>query len=170
MNKKEKLRVESEVVIILKNVKTREKRILKTKNLVTDEGDKYYAQKISGEAPSYEFINGGLKLGSDNTPPSKLDTDVKAYLSGTYKQVYTGYPRTNDPDPNNTGSGVKVVTWKYFYDTNEANYLNIYEFAIVDAETANAALCRSVPDPANGFSKSSTETMTIFVNHTMKGV
>lgn len=165
---REKIKIESEVIIVITNVKTGKKRVYKAKNLVTDEGDKYYAQKICGETPAYEFKNGGLKLGSGTTAPTKSDTDVETYLSGTYKTVYSGYPRTNDPDTNNTGAGVDIITWKFFYDTNEANYDNINEYAIVDAETSNAALCRIVPGYT--VSKTSSETMTIFINHRINGV
>jgi|Deesub1362B_J571_1020462.scaffolds.fasta_scaffold01758_6 hypothetical protein len=166
---KEKLIFTGTIYVVLYNVMTKKKRVIKAKNIITNEGDKWYAQRACGETPAYDFIAGGLKLGSGTTAPTKSDTDVETYLSGTYKTVYTGYPRTNDPDPNNTGSGADIITWKFFYDTNEANYAQIYEFAIVDQETnPNAALCRIVP--GYGTAKTSNETMTIFINHRTNGV
>jgi hypothetical protein len=166
---KEKIRIRGTIVFVLQDVETGKIVRHVTKNVVTDKGDAYYAQMAAGETPSVDFPSGGLKLGDDNTTPTKSDTDVNNYLSGTYKGVFAGYPKTNDSDPLNGYGGADVVTWRYFYDTSEANHTGIVEGAIVDAETLPiAALTHFLFDSA--FDKTSKQTLTVFVNHEFTGI
>jgi hypothetical protein len=71
------------------------KRVIKGKNIVTNGGDLYYAQKSVGETPTNDFTAGGLRLGSDNTAPAKGDTDVTTFIASTGKAEKSGYPKTN---------------------------------------------------------------------------
>ena len=162
----DKIHIKGKVIAILRNREGKIKKVI-TGNIVTTDGEAYYAQMSAGESTSNSYSY--LRLGSDTTPPSKSDTDVVSFLSGTAKQVSAGYPKTNDSDPNNSGAGANIVTWKFFYDTNEANYSNINEGAIVnDANNPTSALCRFVF--TSTISKTSAETLTIYVNHTYTGV
>lgn len=136
------------------------------KNLITDAGDQYYAEGAVGN-PSWT-VN-GMRLGTGTTTPSKTDTDVSIFLSGSGKAIDSGYPKTNDNDTDNTGAGIKVVSWRVSYGTNEANGNNISEGAIVDnILLPTKALCHFLF--SQPFNKTSSDTLKIFVNHTFNGV
>jgi hypothetical protein len=166
---KEKIKIRGTIVAVLRDVETGKIERHITKNVVTDKGDEYYAQMAVGETPDVDFPAGGLKLGDDDTTPTKSDADVNNYLSGTYKGVFAGYPKTNDSDPLNGYGGKDVATWRYFYDTSEANEVGIVEGAIVDDESfPTAALTHFLFDSA--FDKTSKQTLTIFINHEFSGI
>lgn len=136
------------------------------KNLVTDAGDQYYAESVVG-TPSWTV--GGMRLGTGTTAPTKTDTDVTTLLSGSEKAIDTGYPVTNDTDPDNTGAGVDVVTWRVSYGTAEANGTAIAEGAIVDNITTPTKALTHFLFSAT-FDKTSNDTLKVIVNHTFNGV
>ena len=79
------------------------------------------------------------------------------------------YPQTDDQDGDNTGAGVDIVTWRYSYTTAQGNVVDIIEGAIVDNDTTpTAALCHFLF--AGIFTKTSSDTLKVFVNHTFTGV
>jgi hypothetical protein len=140
-------------------------------NIVTNDGDIYYAQMVCGETPTDDFdhSNAGLRLGSANTAPAKTDTDVTTFLSSSGHALDATYEKTNDGDADNTGAGTDIVTWRYSYTTSEGNVSGIQEGAIVDNRTTpTAALTHFLF--ASSFSKTSSDTLKVFVNHTMNGV
>lgn len=138
-------------------------------NIVTDDGDTYYAQVAAGETPDDDFAAGGLRLGDDNTAPTKSDTDVTNFLAGTGHAIDGTYPQTDDQDGDNTGAGVDIVTWLFSYTTAQGNATGIIEGAIVDnTTTPTAALTHFLF--AASFDKTASDTLKVFVNHTMNGV
>ena len=108
-----------------------------TKNIVTSSGDLHYAQRAVGQTPTvaYQSAPAGLRLGSGSTTPTKSDTSVTTYLTGTTHAVDSTYPRTADPDAGNTGSGTTTGTWRYSYTNAEGNAIGIREGAIVNNTT-----------------------------------
>lgn len=136
------------------------------KNIITDAGDQYYAEGAVG-SPSWTVA--GMRLGTGTTAPTKADTDVTTFLTGSEKAIDTGYPTTNDTDADNTGAGVDVVTWRVSYGTAEANGTGIAEGAIVDnLTTPTKALTHFLFSAA--FDKTSNDTLKVIVNHTFNGV
>jgi hypothetical protein len=141
-------------------------------NIVTNDGDIYYAQSAAAETPTDDFdgTNSGLRLGDDNTPsPAKTDTDVNNFLAGTGHALDATYEKTNDGDTDNTGAGTDIVTWRYSYTTAEGNASGIIEGAIVDNRTTPTAALTHFLFGAS-FAKTSSDTLKVFVNHTMNGV
>jgi len=168
---REDVRITGRVKAILENIHTGDKRIVHGVNIVTNDGDTYYAQSACAETPDDDFDNvaAGLRLGDDNTTPTKSDTDVTSFLSGTDHAVDGTYPQTDDQDSDNTGAGVDIVTWRYSYTTAQGNAVDIIEGAIVDNDgTPTAALCHFLF--AGIFTKTSSDTLKVFVNHTFLGV
>ena len=169
---KEWLSVRGNVLAVLLNQGTGERRAIRGHNIVTDKGDKYYAQMACGETPTDDFdaTAGGLRLGSGTTPaPGKSDGDVITFLTGSSHALDSTYERTADPDTDNTGAGVDIVTWRYSYLTSEGNVSGINEGAVVDNRTTpTGALCHFFF--AAVFSKTSSDTLKVFVNHQMNGV
>jgi len=142
-------------------------KLIYAKNLVTDDGDLYYAQKSAGETADNSYV--GMRLGTGTTSTNKSDTDVLTENSAGRKVLDATYPKTNDGDADNTGSGVDIVTWRVSYTTSEANFNGISEGAIVDdINTPTSALAHwlfSVP-----FDKTSSDTLKVIVNHRFNGV
>lgn len=140
-------------------------------NLVTNDGDTYYAQSAGGETPDDDFdaAGAGLRLGDDNTSPTKSDTDVTSFLAGTGLDVDASYPQTDDGDSDNTGAAVDTLTWTYSYLTSEGNAVDIIEGAIVDDRTTpTAALTHFLFSGA--YTKTSSDTLKVIVNSNFLGV
>lgn len=155
------------VIAILKNFQDNSRLIIPGKNIVTNDGDLYYAQKAAGEAADVSYV--GVRLGTDNTAPTKADTDVTAFAAGTGKATAASYPQSDDQDAENTGAAVDSVTWKFTYTTAEGNATGIEEGAIVDSISApTKALAHFLF--AAPFDKTSSNTLTVFVNHNFLGV
>lgn len=137
------------------------------KNLVTNDGDLYYAKKAAGEIPICSYV--GIRLGTGVIPVTKNDTDVTIENSLGRKLTDEGYPRTDDPDPINTESDVDAVTWRFSYTMDEGNITGIAEGAIVnDLENPTSALTHFLFNEV--FDKTDVQAMKIFVNHKFNGV
>lgn len=115
------------------------KAIREFKNLVTDKGDLYIAQKIiTGISPasaSAPTAVTGMKLGTGTTAASKAGSGAAlvTYISGSQKTFTTAYPTTED-----LGSGLGVCavyncTWGAGVAT-----ASITEAVIVNDAAANA--------------------------------
>lgn len=156
------------VAAVLKNVKTGEEKTHWGANLVTTEGDKYYAEAAVG-APSWAVA--GIRLGTDTTTPAKGNTDVITELAGAEgrKAIDATYPMVSDSDGDNTGAGASIVSWRVTYTTNEAIGSNIAELALVDNITAPTKALTRVKFSAP-FTKTTNDTLKVFVNHTFQGV
>lgn len=157
------------VVVVLKGPDGTVKKMW-TYNLVTNEGDKYYAQKGAGETPTNNFNT--MYLGNGTQPTwtktSNFGT-LAGYITGSAKTVSTGYPKTNDTDADNGGGGVDVVTWKFAWAKADfsATGINQAVISIPSATTSSPILTGFNMTP---FDKTSNDTLTIFVNHTYEGV
>lgn len=137
-------------------------------NLVTNAGDEHYAERGAGEVPSIDFAAGGLRLGSAATPPAKGDTDVTTFIAATGKAESATYPKTNDADADNTGSGVDIVTWLFEYAKADFSAASIAEGAIVNnTTTPTSALTHFLFGAA--FAKTVDDTLKVFVNHEFLG-
>lgn len=166
----ERISIIGKVVAVLENKKTGKKRIIHGLNVVTDKGDKYYAQSAVAEAPTDDFdgASSGLRLGSDNTAPTKADDDVTTFLSGSDHGLDATYPLTADPDGDNSGAGVDIVTWRFSYATAEGNVDAIIEGAIVDDKTTPTGALTHFLFAAS-FNKTASDTLKVFVNHEFAG-
>lgn len=139
-------------------------------NIVTTNGDRYYAEMAVNGTPTIDFngVNAGLRHGSASTSPTKSDNDVTTFLAGTGHAVDATYPRTADPDGNNTGSGVDIATWRYSYTTAEGNTTGIREGAHVNNRTSpTSALSHFLY--AAAFDKTSSDTLVTYLNHDFTG-
>jgi len=154
-------------------------RILMTAhNIVTDQGDKYYAQRGAVETPTLAFAN--LYLSSvnwDATHPQKTSDsdDIASMISGAEKAKASGYPKTNDGDADNTGAGIDVVSWLFSYTKADFNDTDIDAGAIAISGVTSWGGAGGTDDILTGFAlttfaKTANDTLKVFVNHTMLGV
>lgn len=154
-------------------------------NVVTNDGDTYYARSAVGETPltNQDFdsaAEGRLVLRNMAVVPAKTDTYTQLDTGGgaldaaatDYQALNATYPLTNDADGDNTGAGVDIATWLYDWLTTELNATGIVGGGIVDRQSMD-------PPPAGAFllnhftvtsfDKTAADTLKVFVNHEMAG-
>ena len=184
-------------ICVVKTDKDGNKSWLYGKNQVTNDGDIYYATRAgtspsSTTAPDPNFYNAACVLQN----PATADTFTKApntthdyddvsnpiTTSGAVQNVdsLNGFPKVNDQTQENSGRDVDAVTYKFHWETNEINTGSgdpITGGCIVD----QADVTNGVPAAGskilthwnfvspNSFHKTDTDTLTLYVNHTMSG-
>jgi len=174
------------IFVILENRKSGKKRFWYGSNLVTNDGDIYYAKKGAGETPATNenFIQGKCILQNpSSTPPiTKADTWLQINtgsattgnpIAASIDALESGFPKANDLSSDNDGKNPDAVTYKYYWDTTN-NWTGIFGGCIVDA--ANYAALGAADKLlthwafAAAFAKTDNDTLTLYVNHTMNGV
>jgi hypothetical protein len=146
---------------------TRER--FETRNLVTTAGDLWYAQKWAGEAPTNTFANCVLGTGAVTPAKSSTYTNITP-IAASNKAVSSTYPKRNDSDADNTGSGVAVITWRFAWaagDFNQASGITEGVITIGAPTTGSPLLAFWQFSPS--FGKDGSTTLTLFVNHTFVG-
>ena len=165
---KDKVQIKENVIMVITK-KDGTKIKLEANNIITNDGDLYYAQKACGETPTNIFAN--CVLGTGSVAAAKDDDyDDMTPISGSNKAKTAGYPKTDDDDEDNTGAGVDVATWKFEWAAGDFSESAIYEGCITIASpiAGSKVLTRWVWGAS--FAKDSDTTLKLFVNHTMNGV
>lgn len=166
----EKHKIRESVVMVWKDAQGRCKKLVH-KNLVTNKGLVYYAQKAAGETASWDYNELSLVTAMNSPTATSTFGDLTTIPSGGTQTVDAGYPTTDDQDSDNqTFADVNVVTWRFSYMTSEANG------TIIGGAIRNHTLAASSGTNAllNHFSlttvvtKSSLATLKVFVNHTFQ--
>lgn len=168
---KNRVALTGKVLAVLRDPNLEREILIPGLNVVTNAGDEYYAESSVAETPTNDFdaAGAGFLLGTDNTAPTKTDTDVTVEDVAGRKATDATYPLTSDPDGDNTGSGNDIVTWRVSYTTAEAIITGIQEGAIVDVRTTPTAALTHFLFAAS-FNKTASDTLKVFVNHEMLGV
>lgn len=145
-------------------------------NLIGDQGDKYYAQRAAGETATIPFhdVNGRQELGN-GTQGTPGKTDTYSALQGpvtTSRKTWTsGYPKTNDADPDNTGGGVDIITWLTSWTKSDFNSTGLSGGVIHDAAGSPVAGTNILTYwTIAAFNKTADDTLKIFINHNFLGV
>lgn len=161
--------VKENVFLVLTNIYTKKSRIILGKNIVTDAGDIFYAQKISGEATTNPFDI--MELGINGAAPVKTSdrSNVTTPVGSSQKVFDLGFPKSNDLSAVNTGKGIDVVTFSVIYLVGEANANDIDRVIITNA-TPGASEPVLMHASVTPFTKTSSDILQVFVNHTMNGV
>ena len=155
-------------------------------NLVTNDGDIYYAKKSASETPTVNEDFGASACVLQN--PASADTIVKtdAYgqvsspitTSGAVRPLTATYPKTADSDSDNTGASADAISYRFDWATNQidtsaGNPITggaIYDVGQTSPVSATKILTHwNFTSPAT-FHKTSTDTLKLFVNHTFNGV
>jgi len=145
-----------------------------THNLVTDDGEIFYAIQGAGETPSAneDFANGRFEIGTTAYTEAETDTYNEFDVSGTSSitgsnQVFTsGYPKTNDTgDADNTGDAVDAVSYAVNYSAASWNDTDVEQGAILDHATPVTTSKLLAVFSFTSFAKTSSDTLKIFVNH-----
>ncbi len=145
-----------------------------THNLVTNDGEIYYAKMGAGETPSTDenFENGRFEMGTTAYTEAETDTFTNFDVSGSSKisgsnQVFTaGYPKTNDTgDADNTGDAVDAVSYAVNYSASAWNDTDVEQGCIHDKASPLSATKLLSVFSFTSFAKTSSDTLKVFVNH-----
>lgn len=165
----EKSLIKGDILLVLKNEETGYIKTVWGKNIVTDQGDKYYAQKACGESPTKAF--GYLYLATAGPVSVAKDDDYSDFTvaSGSAKYRTDAYPKTADGDGDNTGAGVDIVSWKFEYLTTDGPFTDVtHSFISISGATGSEAVLNSYKWGA-AWSKDAATSAKIFANHEMLG-
>lgn len=177
-----KIWVPGKVVLVRTNIYTGKKLVIEAKNIVTDQGDEFYARRATIEQPDDDMFTSGaafafdgvMELGNDTTPSAPGKTDDRSvmatfFVAGSEKAMDSGYPKVNDGDGDNTGAGIDIVTYLVSYTTSEANDSDIQQ-VILTNPTPGATEPILMYATFTAFTKTSSDTLKVFINHTFTGV
>lgn len=182
---KEGMKYKEQVVMVLKDAATG-KVILKRElepNIVTDWGDQYYAERGAAQTPSITFSEGMMVVAQSFTKgpatfgkTARFSFFTKMNATYTGRQLFdSGYPKTADTDTDNTGRTIDAVTYKRTYSTSQANYtIRAIGVCRLNATTAAASdssklLSMKTMTAAQIFTKTSSQTLVMYINHTFLG-
>lgn len=137
-------------------------------NIVTDEGDKYYAQRGAAETPTQAFTT-FVMASARATAWDKADvfSNITA-IAGSTQVTDATYPKTNDGDADNTGAGVDKVTWRVSYTA--ASFSGIIVAGVITIASPIAGSFLLTGFDFTSFTKTTSDTLKVFVNHEMLGV
>ena len=163
------------ICIVKENQETGEKTWLYTHNIVTNDGDLFYAQQAVAETPTTDFdgSNSRMELRTGSATPAKTDTyqQVTTPVTSSRKAIDSGYPKTNDNDSDNTGAGTDIVTWRTSWTTSDFNATGIVGGCIQVGGGSPASGTKLLTHYSiTSFDKTASDTLKIFVNHTFTGV
>ncbi len=149
-----------------------------THNLVTDDGEIYYAKAGVKETfpanEDYLDTTGRFEMGTTGYVEAETDTfnefDVAgtSKISGSRKAQAATYPKSDDSDANNTGRAIDAASTKVEYLAADWNDTDVEQGCIHENATpvpATKLLC--VWSHAS-FAKGTTDPLDIFVNHAME--
>ncbi len=148
-----------------------------THNVVTNDGEIFYAKMGAGETPASneDFSAGRFELGTTAYTEAETDTFNEFDVSGTSKisgsrKVFTGtYPKTNDTgDADNTGDAVDAVSYAVSYTTGDFNDTDIEQGCIHDNASPVSGTKLLCVWSFTSFAKTASDTLKVFVNHSME--
>lgn len=179
----ERVKMAGQSVMVLTDTLTGKKTIMTTRNIVTNDGDVHYAQRAGSETADNEFSVSGsgvndygvIIIGTAGDAPAKTSNfgNFTTITAGSEKSFDSGYPQTADPDGDNPTVGADVLSYRVSYGTTEANDTNIDRVCIALGsgtlpESGNPILMYATF--ASSVTKTATDTLKVFVNHTFNGV
>ncbi len=137
-------------------------------NIVTNDGDLYYAQLSASEVSTNAF--GILELNSAGTPGKTAVRSDFTAVADSQKAHDGNYPQTDDGDADNTGAGVDVVSYLTSYTKADFNTASITHGIITNVGPAAGEVLLTGYAFAATFPKTADDTLKVFTNHEMLGV
>ena len=146
----------------------RGKLLFAASNIVTNDGDVHYAQKIPAESPTNAFTT--HELASAGTPGKAANRSSFTEIASTQKVDAATYPKSNDADPDNTGAGTDVVTHLASYSKADFSATGITHGMKTNATPGASEPLLTGYAFAASFDKTANDTLKVFVNHKQNGV
>lgn len=154
-------------------------------NIVVDTGDTYYSIKAIGGTPATNenFVQAQCELANPATQTAQAKGDTynqfnaggTAAITASRKAIFSAYPlrtgATDDTDNTGGGSGATsdIVSYKYSWTTGDFNATNIKNGCLHDNASPVSATKLLTHFGLTTFTKDSSSTLKVFVNHTMNG-
>jgi hypothetical protein len=147
----------------------RGKLLIPASNIVTDAGDLHYAQRAVTEALTNAFDT--FLMATAGTPAKGADDDDFTVVAASEASTDATYPKRNDGDADNTGAGVDIVTHRVSYTTAFGGepWTNVTHGIITNPAPGVAEPILTGWAFGSGFTKQTTDTLKVFVNHEMSG-
>lgn len=143
------------------------KRLIPAANIVTDNGDIYYAELGAAEATTETFNR--QVMATAGTPGKTATRSSFTEVAASIKAFDGTYPKTNDGDGDNTGAGIDIVTYLTSWTKADFNQTGITHGLIAgDSPVSNDPILTGYAFPAS-FDKTADDTLKVFVNHQMDG-
>lgn len=157
----------------------REARVIPAANIVTDDGNEFYAEQgasLVGEpSTTYKFgrHTGGVGVhvmctAGPATPANTDDYSDYTPVAASIQAHDTNYPKNDDDDTDNTGADATAVTYRVSYSAG--TFTGTIEWGVVTKPTPSGS------DPlltgykfSSSFVVTASDTLKVFVNHTMLG-
>ena len=145
-----------------------------THNLVTNDGEIFYAKQGAGETPATNenFASGSFDMGTTAYTEAEGDTyneyDVSgaSSISGSIQTFTSGYPKTNDTgDTDNTGDATDAVSYAVNYAAAAWNDTDVEQGCIHNNSSPVSATKLLSVFSFTSFAKTSSDTLKVFVNH-----
>lgn len=175
----EKMKIRGTIVAVLTDEKTGEKRTFVTHNIVTNDGDLFYAERAVNTAVPTNFTDGAgafdgimeLYNGASGAPAKGNDrSNLTGLVTGSAQAMDSGYPKVNDADADNTGAGVDIVTYLVSYAKGDANAAGIADVIITNPSPGASEALLMHAEFGTAFEKTANDTLKVFINHQMNGV
>ena len=149
-----------------------------THNLVTNDGEIYYAKMGAGETPASNEDFGGTGSGTGyfemgTTAYTEAEGDTyeefsagSSAISNSRQTFTSGYPKTNDTgDADNTGDATDAVSYAVNYSASSWNDSDVEQGCIHDNSSPVSATKLLSVFSFTSFAKTSSDTLKVFVNH-----
>jgi hypothetical protein len=168
----ERVEIGGSVLAIVTDERTGLSVVHRTHNIVTDDGDEYYAEagaQKGGESVTNDFDT--MELGTAGTPGKTATTSSFTLIASSAKVVKATYPKTNDTgDADNTGDAVDAVTWTFEWTAADFSDAAItHAWIAVAAHGAGAPILTGFAFSGGSFPKAATDTLKVIINHTFLG-
>jgi hypothetical protein len=177
--------IKGTVVAVVKGPDGAIKQQVQARNIVTDDGNLYYAQRaalltvgatISPVPTNFTDANGvpDMIMGygtAGNAPATTSDrSDITSISTGSELALDSGYPLTNDADGDNTGAGTTVCTYHREYAAGVGTDTGIDRVFLTNPSPGASEVLISYAVLSPSVNKAAGDTLKIFVNHTFLGV
>lgn len=147
------------------------KTLIPAHNIVTQAGDQWYAEKACGQTPANGFNRHAMASARTSVwakTGSASQYGNATVIAGSSQANDGTYPRTADPDTDNTGAGADIVTHRVSYTAAAFNGTIVAGLFHDSAQTVAASPLLTGYD-FTSFTKASTDTLKVFVNHDVTG-
>jgi len=166
---KDDIKIKGQVIVIV-TTPSEDKKVYKTKNLVTSEGGIYYALRGAGSSITGNFSSITLGLGTSGDDPATSSVMSSISTWATSGTMTTGYPLVDDAATANTGGGPSIVSYSTSIGTGTFTDIDrVCLFTTGKSITSNEPLLMYAKF-SSSFSKGASDTIKVFINHSMTGV
>lgn len=159
--------------------------VYETHNIVTNAGDLYYAERavlltpgttISPVPTNFTSATGApdmimeLYTATGSSAPAKgNDRSSLGTIVDAGYAMDSGYPKVNDADSDNTGAGTDIATYLRTFSTAQGNGSDIDDVILTNPSPGASEAILMHADGLGTFTKTSSDTLKVFVNHTFNG-